>query len=98
MIWITGILMILINIAIGILFVVIGSYIGGGIMLIFTLLYAWLFYSWRSRIPFAKLMLKTVTKVTGQYPATLYTGFVGLVVGLGISALFIFSAGIFLNF
>lgn len=94
MIWITGILMILINIAIGVLFLVIGSWIGGIIMLVFTLLYAWMFYSWRHRIPFAKLMLKTVTKVTGQFPATLFTGFVGLLFGLGFSALFIFSAGI----
>lgn len=85
--------MILINIAVGVFFVIIGSYIGGAIMLVFTLFYAYLFYTWRHRIPFAKLLLKTVTKVTGQYPATLFTGFVGLLFGLGFSALFIFSAG-----
>ena len=95
MIWGTGILMILINIAFGIFFIIAGSYVGGGIMLILTLVYAWFFYSWRHRIPFAKVMLKTVTRITGQFPSTLFTGFIGLIFGLGFSFLFILAAGIF---
>ena len=95
MIWVTGILMILINLAIGIGFLLARNYVGGVIMLLFTLLYAWLFYSWRSRIPFAKIMLKSVTSITGQFPATLFAGFVGLLFELGVLALFILSAGMF---
>lgn len=88
--------MILFNIIVGIIFVIGGNYFGGAIILIMALIYAWIFYSWRHRIPFAKLMLKTVTKVTGQFPATLFTGFVGLLFGLGIAVLFLFSASIFM--
>jgi hypothetical protein len=93
MIWTTGVLMILINLAIGIVFIMAGQWPGGIIMLLFTALWAWVFYSWRDRIPFAKVMLKTVTRVTGQFPATMFAGFIGLCIELGLSALFIFSAG-----
>lgn len=31
-------------------------------------------------------MLKTVTAITRKYPATFFTGFIGLVVGAGMSA------------
>jgi hypothetical protein len=93
MIWGTGVLMILMNIAIGIYFLFLRIYVGGVIMLVLTLIYAWIFYSWRHRIPFAKLLLKTVTRVTGQFPATMFSGFIGLCVELGFSAIFILSAG-----
>jgi len=49
----------------------------GLIMLIFAVLYALCYYFWRSRIPFAKVMLKTVTSVTRKFPATIFVGFVG---------------------
>jgi len=38
-------------------------------------------------------LLKTVTRVTGQFPATMFSGFIGLCVELGFSAIFILSAG-----
>lgn len=41
---------------------------------------AWLYWSWRHRIPFAKVVLKAVTSVTKRYPALIYTGILGLIV------------------
>jgi len=52
----------------------------GGIMLIFAIIYGLCYFFWKSRIPFAKVMLKTVTAVTRKYPATIFVGFVGCVV------------------
>ncbi|KAJ3175434.1 putative choline transporter, neither null mutation nor overexpression affects choline transport [Geranomyces variabilis] len=49
------------------------------IWLLFAALSAFFLWSWRSRIPLAKIILKTVTSVTGQFPATLFAGFIGLV-------------------
>lgn len=34
---------------------------------------------WKKRIPFATVMLETVTSVTRAFPATLFVGFLGLV-------------------
>ncbi|KAL6617660.1 DUF580-domain-containing protein [Neocallimastix californiae] len=56
------------------------SPIMGGIMLIFAILYGICYFLWRSRIPFAKVMLKTVTSITRRFPATIFVGFVGCVV------------------
>ena len=49
--------------------------------------------------PFAKLMLKTVTSVTAQYPATLFVGVVGLIIQSGYGALWIATlVGLFQHF
>jgi hypothetical protein len=56
------------------------SPIMGAIMVVFALLYALCYFFWRSRIPFAKVMLKTVTAVTRRYPATIFVGFLGCIV------------------
>ncbi|KAI8971865.1 plasma-membrane choline transporter-domain-containing protein [Mycotypha africana] len=50
------------------------------IFLIFTLLYAFCFWSWRDRIPFATVMLRTITSITRKYWSTIVTGIVSLVV------------------
>lgn len=52
----------------------------GLIMILFAGLYVLCYFFWRSRIPFAKVMLKTVTSVTRKFPATIFVGFVGCVV------------------
>jgi len=52
----------------------------GVIMLLFAIVYALCYFFWRKRIPFAKVMLKTVTAVTRKYPATIVVGFLGCVV------------------
>ena len=93
MIWVTGVLSILIWLAAGAFFLVGGALVPGAFMVVFALIYAWLFYSWRHRIPFAKVMLKTVTRVTGQFPATMFSGFIGLCFEVGFGALFILSVG-----
>jgi len=51
----------------------------GFIMLIFAGLYALCYFFWRKRIPFAKVMLKTVTSVTKKFPATIFIGFLGCI-------------------
>lgn len=37
------------------------------------------FLAWRSRIPFAKIMLKSVLQVIQQYPSTVLVGVIGMV-------------------
>lgn len=49
----------------------------GLIMLIFAVIYALCYFFWKKRIPFAKVMLKTVTSVTRKFPATIFVGFLG---------------------
>jgi len=54
----------------------------GLIMLIFAGLYVLCYFFWRGRIPFAKVMLKTVCAVTKKFPATIFIGFIGCVLAL----------------
>jgi len=56
------------------------NFILGIIMGIGALLYVLCYFFWRSRIPFAKVMLKTVTSVTKKFPATIFVGFLGCIV------------------
>ncbi|KAJ3267489.1 putative choline transporter, neither null mutation nor overexpression affects choline transport, partial [Terramyces sp. JEL0728] len=49
-------------------------------MLVIACLVAWAYWSWRFRIPFAKVILKTVTSITKQFPGTLVAGVIGLIV------------------
>eukprot|EP00833_Pecoramyces_ruminatium_P003386 jgi/Orpsp1_1/1177418/evm.model.c7180000061385.1 len=60
----------------------------GGIMLLFALLYCLCWWFWKKRIPFAKVMLKTVVSVTRKFPATILTGFIGCFVA-GVWYIFI---------
>ncbi|OUM61319.1 hypothetical protein PIROE2DRAFT_45310 [Piromyces sp. E2] len=53
----------------------------GVVMIFFALLYGLCFFLWRSRIPFAKVMLSNVTTITRKYPATIFIGFLGCIVG-----------------
>ncbi|CAO3616314.1 unnamed protein product [Mucor fragilis] len=50
------------------------------IFLIFTLLYAFCFYLWRDRIPFATVMLKSITAITRTYWSTMVWGIGSLVI------------------
>ncbi|KFH69154.1 hypothetical protein MVEG_05955 [Podila verticillata NRRL 6337] len=56
--------------------------------LIFGLLYASMWWFWRSRIPFAAEMLLTVTNISKQYPATFILAFLGLFVQIAYSVYF----------
>ena len=51
----------------------------GFIMIIFAGLYVLCYFFWRGRIPFAKVVLKTVCSVTKRFPATIFIGFLGCV-------------------
>jgi len=74
----TLILSIIFNIVLAVLSFLANPLIGI-IMLIFAIIYAACYFFWRSRIPFAKVMLKAVVSVTKKFPATIFAGFVGLV-------------------
>ncbi|KAI8895526.1 plasma-membrane choline transporter-domain-containing protein [Globomyces pollinis-pini] len=60
-------------------FFVAGQPIMGAIMLVLAGIVAWCMWSWRHRIPFAKVMLKTVCSVTAKYPALIFVGVLGLI-------------------
>ncbi|KAG0038976.1 putative choline transporter, neither null mutation nor overexpression affects choline transport [Podila clonocystis] len=56
--------------------------------LIFGLLYASMWWAWKSRIPFATEMLATVTNISKQYPATFFLAFLALFVQIAYSVYF----------
>jgi len=76
----TFILSIIFNLIYALISLLVNPFLGV-IMLLFAVLYAFCYFLWRSRIPFAKVMLKTVTSVTRKFPATILTGFIGCFVG-----------------
>lgn len=55
-----------------------GSYIAGAITAVVAVLYTFCALSWRSRIPFATVMLKTIVSIVRTYPSTIFAGFCGL--------------------
>ncbi|KAF9101650.1 putative choline transporter, neither null mutation nor overexpression affects choline transport [Mortierella sp. AM989] len=54
------------------------AWVVGIFSMLFAVLYAYMWFSWRSRIPFATVMLQTVTSVSKEYPATFIVAFVAL--------------------
>ena len=64
-----------------------GAIIVGVLMLIGALFYIWCAFSWRSRIPFATIMLQTVIDVSRKFHGTLMTGVVALLVQAAFSVL-----------
>jgi len=78
---------------------VIGSYIGAGLTGLFALLYALAAYTWRDRIPFATVMLETITGVVRQYQGTVMVSIGGLLVETAWTIFFAFTvAGVFLMY
>ncbi|KAJ3082884.1 putative choline transporter, neither null mutation nor overexpression affects choline transport [Quaeritorhiza haematococci] len=62
-------------------------------------LYIFFYFNWRSRFPFAKIMLKTVTSITGKFPATIFAGIIGVILETAFSALTIITViGIVLKY
>ncbi|KAI8369154.1 plasma-membrane choline transporter-domain-containing protein [Choanephora cucurbitarum] len=61
------------------------------VFLIFSVLYVFCFFSWRSRIPFATIMLQTVTNITRKYPTTMLIGIISLVIQTAFSFFFLFT-------
>ncbi|KAG9290148.1 hypothetical protein G9A89_010454 [Geosiphon pyriformis] len=62
------------------------------IFAIFGVIYLICAWSWRHRIPFAAIMLETVTSITKKYYGTIVMGFVGLVFQVGWSIWWAFAA------
>ncbi|KAJ3326199.1 putative choline transporter, neither null mutation nor overexpression affects choline transport [Boothiomyces sp. JEL0866] len=92
LITITLVLACALNFVIAGLFFALGQVVPAVIWLILAAIIAWCYWSWRSRIPFAKVMLKNVTSITGKYPATIFAGVVGLVFQLAFVTYWAFGA------
>ncbi|KAG9323267.1 hypothetical protein KVV02_000161 [Mortierella alpina] len=60
----------------------------GVISMIFAVLYAMMWFWWKSRIPFATVMLQTVTSISRSYPATFALAFLGLFMQIAYSVYF----------
>ncbi|KXS11728.1 DUF580-domain-containing protein [Gonapodya prolifera JEL478] len=57
---------------------------GAGIIwVVLAIIFAWVYWSWRSRIPFAILMLENVLDVASRYPSLFVVAFVQLVFTIG---------------
>ncbi|CAG8691768.1 4741_t:CDS:2 [Cetraspora pellucida] len=72
-------------------FFLIRSYFLSIIFVIFGVLYLIAAFSWRNRIPFAAIMLETVVSITRKYYGVILMGFIGLIVQVGWSFLWILS-------
>lgn len=88
---VTMVLTVVVLVALAAYYAAVGAYVAAIIWFLMAALNAFFLWSWRDRIPFAKIILKTVTNITSQYPATLFTGFVGLVLEAAFTALWIAS-------
>ncbi|KAJ1883891.1 putative choline transporter, neither null mutation nor overexpression affects choline transport, partial [Kickxella alabastrina] len=63
----------------------------GGIMLIFGIFYALMWFSWRRRIPFSKLVLETVCHITRKFPSIIVVSLLFLILQAGYSAMWSLS-------
>jgi len=70
-------------IGVGILCLALGQFLAGAIFLFFGFLFIILFYTWRNRIDFAVIMLKTVTRIVEMYPATMYIAYISILIQWG---------------
>ncbi|KAJ2802577.1 pH nine-sensitive protein 1 [Coemansia helicoidea] len=59
----------------------------GAIMVIFGVFYALMWFSWRHRLPFSRLVLETVCHITRRFPSTIVVSLVFLVVQAAYGAL-----------
>ncbi|KAJ2018529.1 pH nine-sensitive protein 1 [Coemansia sp. RSA 922] len=59
----------------------------GALMVIFGIFYALMWFSWRHRIPFSKLVLQTVCRITRRFPSTMVISLVFLIIQTAYSAL-----------
>ncbi|KAJ3277565.1 putative choline transporter, neither null mutation nor overexpression affects choline transport [Borealophlyctis nickersoniae] len=91
MIHITYWLSILANIAIAAWAIYIKQYALGIIIAIVAIVMLLAYWSIRSKVPFAKVMLKTVIRLLIKFPATLFVSFVGLVLSAAFSIAWILS-------
>ncbi|KAF9103345.1 putative choline transporter, neither null mutation nor overexpression affects choline transport [Mortierella sp. GBA35] len=86
---VTFALSIIAYLAVAVYYFVLGLWMPAIFGLIFGLLYASMWFFWRSRIPFATEMLRAVTSVSKKYPATFALAFLGLFVQIAYSVYFV---------
>ncbi|KAJ3125696.1 putative choline transporter, neither null mutation nor overexpression affects choline transport [Nowakowskiella sp. JEL0407] len=99
MIHVTFILAVLIFAVFAAYMIYIRNYIGGILTGIFALIYAFMYFGMRSRIPFAKVMLRSVCSVTNKYPGMLAVAISGLILSIAYNALwFAVLMGLFFKF
>ncbi|PKB99360.1 DUF580-domain-containing protein [Rhizophagus irregularis] len=67
------------------------QYIAAILLAIFGIFYLFCAFTWRDRIPFAAIMLETVTTLTKKYYGTIIMGLVGLVIQVGWTILWIIT-------
>lgn len=72
----------------GIFYLAIGYYSAGIVFLVFAVLQFWFFLSARSRIPFARLVFKTVVDASRQMPSIYGTAIIGTICTTAFSILF----------
>lgn len=93
----TFIVSITINFVFALLLIATGALIGGIVSLAFAGLYLMCWFWWRSRIPFATIILETVTSVSKKYKGMFGVAILGLVLEIAYSVYFGFTlAGIIL--
>ncbi|KAG0264711.1 putative choline transporter, neither null mutation nor overexpression affects choline transport [Linnemannia exigua] len=85
----TLLLSIILYLAVAAYYLYLRIWVIGIIALIFGVLYAFMWFAWKSRIPFASIMLRTVTSVSRDYPATYAVSVLGLVAQVAYSIYFL---------
>lgn len=79
----TGFLLnIIYNFGIAVFFLVSGSFGAGMIWAVLAVIFGAIWWSWRSRIPFATVMLESVTDILAQFPGTTLAAVSGLLVNV----------------
>ncbi|CAO3636318.1 unnamed protein product [Cunninghamella echinulata] len=91
MIYITFILSIIIYFGVTIYYFTQHYYSAAIVFLIFSVLYLFCFFWWRSRIPFASVMLESVTSIMKRHPSTIVIGFVTLIVETAFTIWFLIT-------
>ncbi|KAL7275220.1 pH nine-sensitive protein 1 [Rhizina undulata] len=99
LIWTTGILNVVIGIGTVIYYFIRHYYSAAVIFAIFALFYAFCFYSWRSRIPFAVVMLETTIDVAKNFGHVFRVSAIGGLVAIAFSAWFAVTfVGVYVKF
>ncbi|RUS12904.1 plasma-membrane choline transporter-domain-containing protein, partial [Endogone sp. FLAS-F59071] len=88
---ITFALSIIFYFGVAIFYFIVGYWSAAVIFFIFAVLYAMAWFWWKARIPFAAIMLETVTTITRAYPSTLLVALLALLLQTAYNFLFIFT-------
>jgi hypothetical protein len=75
----------------GAYFFYVKAIIPGIIWVIFGVLFLVSYWFIRHRIPFAKVVLKTVTRIVMKFPGTIFVAFVGLIISLAYNVIWILT-------